>query len=92
MILKFISLSGLLTISFFSCYFLIWQTYEYKVAFSHADQLKIENGELSSQSNILIEDVEYFRNQLTLREVSQNNLGMRAPSKKEKILISRNEI
>ncbi len=92
MILKFISISTLSIISFLSCLFLIWQTYEHKIAFAEADQLKIENGELSSQSNILIEEVEYFRNQLTLREVAQNNLGMRAPFKKEKILIPVNEI
>jgi hypothetical protein len=37
----------------------IWQTYEYKIAFSLVDDLKINNNELSFQSNILIEEVQY---------------------------------
>ncbi len=65
----------------------IWQTYEYKIAFSLVDDLKIKNNELSFQSNILIEEVQYYRNQLTLRRVAQNNLGMRAPKLSEKVII-----
>lgn len=65
----------------------IWQTYEYKIAFSLVDDLKINNNELSFQSNILIEEVQYSRNQLTLRRVAQNNLGMRAPRLSEKVII-----
>ena len=65
----------------------IWQTYEYKIAFSLVDDLKINNNELSFQSNILIEEVQYSRNQLTLRRVAQNNLGMRAPKLSEKVTI-----
>ena len=65
----------------------IWQTYEYKIAFSLVDDLKINNNELSFQSNILIEEVQYSRNQLTLRRVAQNNLGMRAPKLSEKVII-----
>ena len=65
----------------------IWQTYEYKIAFSLVDDLKISNSELSFQSNTLIEEVQYSRNQLTLRRVAQNNLGMRAPRINEKIII-----
>jgi len=65
----------------------IWQTYEYKIAFSLVDDLKIINNELSFQSNILIEEVQYSRNQLTLRRVAQNNLGMRAPKLSEKVII-----
>ena len=66
----------------------IWQTYEYKIAFSLVDDLKINNNELSFQSNILIEEVQYSRNQLTLRRVAQNNLGMRAPKLSEKVIIN----
>ena len=65
----------------------IWQTYEYKIAFSLVDDLKISNNEISFQSNILIEEVQYSRNQLTLRRVAQNNLGMRGPKLSEKIII-----
>ena len=65
----------------------IWQTYEYKIAFSLVDDLKINNNELSFQSNIIIEEVQYSRNQLTLRRVAQNNLGMRAPKLSEKVTL-----
>jgi len=65
----------------------IWQTYEYKIAFSLVDDLKINNNELSFQSNVLIEEVQYSRNQLTLRRVAKNNLGMRAPKLSEKVII-----
>ena len=65
----------------------IWQTYEYKISFSLVDDLKINNNELFFQSNVLIEEVQYSRNQLTLRRVAQNNLGMRAPKLSEKVII-----
>ena len=75
------------TIAVSSSLIVIWQTYEHKVAFSLVDDLKINNNELSFQSNTLIEEVQYSRNQLTLRRVAQNNLGMRAPKLNEKIII-----
>jgi cell division protein FtsL len=80
----FVSLSILAVLGSFIA---IWQTYEYKIAFSLVDDLKIKNNELSFQSNILIEEVQYSRNQLTLRRVAQNNLGMRAPKLSEKVII-----
>jgi cell division protein FtsL len=80
----FINLS---VIALSSSLIVIWQTYEHKIAFSLVDDLKINNSELSFQSNILIEEVQYSRNQLTLRRVAQNNLGMRAPKLNEKIII-----
>ena len=75
------------TIAVSSSLIVIWQTYEHKVAFSLVDDLKINNNELSFQSNTLIEEVQYSRNQLTLRRVAQNNLGMRAPKLNEKTII-----
>ena len=57
----------------------IWQTYEYKIAFSLVDDLKINNNELSFQSNILIEEVQYSRNQLTLRRVKVEKLRTTEP-------------
>jgi cell division protein FtsL len=80
----FISLS---VIALSSSLMVIWQTYEHKIAFSLVDDLKVNNSELSFQSNILIEEVQYSRNQLTLRRVAQNNLGLRAPRMNEKIII-----
>jgi len=78
---------GLSVFAVSSSLIVIWQTYEYKIAFSLVDDLKINNNELSFQSNILIEEVQYSRNQLTLRRVAQNNLGMRAPKLSEKVTI-----
>ena len=86
-VIKTSLLVSLSIIAISSSLMVIWQTYEHKIAFSLVDDLKINNSELSFQSNILIEEVQYFRNQLTLRRVAQNNLGMRSPSLNEKIII-----
>ena len=87
MIIKTLSIFFLSTSVFFSCIYLVKQTYDYKNYFSVTDRLKVEIEELSFHSNVLIEEVQYFRNQLTLREIAQKNLGMRPPSKKEKFII-----
>ena len=86
-VIKTSLLVSLSIIAVSSSLMVIWQTYEHKIAFSLVDDLKINNSELSFQSNILIEEVQYSRNQLTLRRVAQNNLGMRSPSLNEKIII-----
>jgi hypothetical protein len=51
------------------------------------DDLKLKNGELAFQSSVLVEEVQYFRNQLTLRRIAQNKLGMRSPKQNEKIFV-----
>ena len=45
--------------------------------------------DLSFKSNLLLNEVEYFRNQLTIREVATGNLGMRSPKLKEQVVIHR---
>jgi len=87
MIIKMFFIFFLSSSAFFSCVYLVKQTYDYKNYFSITDRLKVELEELSFHSNVLIEEVQYFRNQLTLREIAQKNLGMRPPFKKEKFLI-----
>ena len=87
MIIKTLSIFFLSISAFFSCIYSVKQTYDYKNYFSITDRLKVEIEGLSFHSNVLIEEVQYFRNQLTLREIAQKNLGMRPPSKKEKFII-----
>lgn len=80
----FITLS---VIALSSSLIVILQTYEHKTAFSLVDDLKLKNGELAFQSSVLVEEVQYFRNQLTLRRIAQNKLGMRSPKQNEKIFV-----
>ena len=65
----------------------ILQTYEHKISFSLVYDLMLKNGELAFQSSVLVEEVQYFRNQLTLRRIAQNKLGMRSPKQNEKIFV-----
>ena len=80
----FITLS---VIALSSSLIVILHTYEHKIAFSLVDDLKLKNGELAFQSSVLVEEVQYFRNQLTLRRIAQNKLGMRSPKQNEKIFV-----
>ena len=43
---------------------------------------------LSFKFNLLLNEVEYFRNQLTIRKVATEKLGMRSPSLSDQILIT----
>ncbi|MFL2707169.1 MAG: cell division protein FtsL [Gammaproteobacteria bacterium] len=75
--------------SFFSCYQLVMQTYEHRSTFAHLEKLKLENEELSFQSNILIEEVKYFNNHISLRKYASENLGMVTPDLKDRVFIER---
>lgn len=75
-----LSLFGLLFLALFSSYQLILQTYEHRIAFAKLEKLKIQKQELSFQSNILIEEVKYINNQISLRKYASENLGMIMPS------------
>ena len=79
----------LFTISFTSSLALVLQTYEYRNSFSTLDKLKIEAEELYFKSSILIEEVEYFKNHISLREVALNSLGMKLPSDKERVVLTK---
>tara|TARA_B100002051_G_scaffold239974_1_gene243600 strand:+ start:801 stop:1007 length:207 start_codon:yes stop_codon:yes gene_type:complete len=55
------------------------QTYDYRSSFSSLESLKLEKEELSFQSNILLEEVKFSKNQISLRKFASENLGMILP-------------
>ena len=65
------------------------QTYEHRSTFADLEKLKLENEELSFQSNILIEEVKYFNNQISLRKYASENLGMVTPDLKDRVFLER---
>ena len=81
----------LFVISFASSLVLVLQTYEFRNSFSTLDQLKVEKDELYFKSSILIEEVEYYKNHISLREVALNSLGMRLPVNKERVIVTKGE-
>ena len=81
----------LFVISFISSLALVLQTYEYRNSFSTLDKLKMEKEELNFTSSILIEEVEYYKNHISLREVALNSLGMRLPVNKERVVVTKGE-
>ena len=86
-----LTLALLFAISFTSSLALVLQTYEYRNSFSMLDKLKIEKEELFFKSSILIEEVEYYKNHISLREVALNSLGMRLPTNKERVVVAKGE-
>ena len=85
------TLALLFAISFTSSLALVLQTYEYRNSFSALDKLKIEKEEMYFKSSILIEEVEYYKNHISLREVALNSLGMRIPANKERGVVTKGE-
>ena len=81
----------LFVISFTSSLVLVLQTYEFRNSFSTLDKLKMEKDELYFKSSILIEEVEYYKNHISLREVALNGLGMRLPVNKERVIVTKGE-
>ena len=86
---NYLTLALLFAISFTSSLALVLQTYEYRNSFSVLDKLKVEKEELYFQSSILIEEVEYYKNRISLREVALNSLGMRLPANKERVVVTK---
>ena len=86
-----LTLALLFAISFTSSLALVLQTYDYRNSFSRLEKLKMEKEELYFTSSILIEEVEYYKNHISLREVALNSLGMRLPSNTERVLIIKGE-
>ena len=76
---KLLSLSFLILILFASSLLLVLQTYEYRSSFSSLENLKLEKEELSFQANILLEEVKFSNNQISLRKFASENLGMVLP-------------
>ena len=85
------TLALLFAISFTSSLALVLQTYEYRNSFSALDKLKIEKEEMYFKSSILVEEVEYYKNHISLREVALNSLGMRIPANKERVVVTKGE-
>ena len=87
-----VALPFLIFFLFGSCFHLIAQIYDYRTTFSKLEDLNVKYEELSFRSNVLLSEVEYFRNQITIREVATNKLAMRSPTRKEQIHINFKEI
>lgn len=87
--LTFILISSLALLAFVSSYKLVLQIYDHRDTFSNLETLKLKKEELSFQSNILIEEVQYYKNQISLRKFASENLGMIIPDYQQRVYISR---
>ena len=72
-----------------SSIYLVAQVYDFRVTFSEKDKVNNKYESLSFKFNLLLNEVEYFRNQLTIRKVATEKLGMRSPSLSDQILITK---
>ena len=72
-----------------SSVYLVTQVYDFRVTFSEKDKVNNKYESLSFKFNLLLNEVEYFRNQLTIRKVATEKLGMRSPSFKDQILVTK---
>ena len=70
-----------------SSIYLVTQVYDFRVTFSEKDKVNNKYESLSFKFNLLLNEVEYFRNQLTIRKVATEKLGMRSPSLNGQILV-----
>ena len=86
---KLISISLLVSISFLSTYKHVLQTYEHRTLFAELEKLRLEKEELSFQSNILIEEVKYYKNHISLRKYASEKLGMVIPRDKDRVYLTR---
>ena len=87
--LTFILISFLALFAFVSSYKLVLQIYDHRDTFSNLETLKLKREELSFQSNILIEEVQYYKNQISLRKFASENLGMIIPDNQQRVYVSR---
>ena len=53
------------------------------------DKVNNEYESLSFEFNLLLNEVEYFRNQLTIRKVATEKLGMHSPDFNDLIIITK---
>ena len=86
---KSISIFLLISISFLSSYKLVLQTYEHRALFAELENLRLEKEELSFQSNILIEEVKYYKNQISIRKYDSKKLGIVIPKFKDRVYLTR---
>ena len=87
--LTFILISSLALVAFVGSYKLVLQIYDHRDTFSNLETLKLKKEELSFQSNILIEEVQYYKNQISLRKFASENLGMIIPDNQQRVYVSR---
>ena len=87
--LTFILISSLALFAFVSSYKLVLQIYDHRDTFSNLETLKLKKEEFSFQSNILIEEVQYYKNQISLRKFASENLGMIIPDNQQRVYVSR---
>ena len=87
--LTFTLISLLAFLAFISSYKLVLQIYDHRDTFSNLETLKLKKEELSFQSNILIEEVQYYKNQISLRKFASENLGMIIPDNQQRVYVSR---
>ena len=71
-----------------SSIYLVAQVYDFRVTFSEKNKVNNKYESLSFKFNLLLNEVEYFRNQLTIRKVATEKLGMLSPSLSDQILIT----
>ena len=72
-----------------SSIYLVAQVYDFRVTFSEKDKVNNKYESLSFKFNLLLNEVEYFRNQLTIRKVATEKLGMHSPRFDDLILITK---
>ena len=70
-----------------SSIYLVAQVYDFRVTFSEKDKVNNKYESLSFKFNLLLNEVEYFRNQLTIRKIATEKLGMHSPSLRDQILV-----
>ena len=66
---------------------LVTQVYDFRVTFSEKDKVNNKYESLSFKFNLLLNEVEYFRNQLTIRKVATEKLGMTSPTKEQQVFV-----
>ena len=72
-----------------SSVYLVTQVYDFRVTFSEKDKVNNKYESLSFKFNLLLNEVEYFRNQLTIRKVATEKLGMHSPKFNDLIIITK---
>ena len=72
-----------------SSVYLVTQVYDFRVTFSEKDKVNTEYESLSFEFNLLLNEVEYFRNQLTIRKIATEKLGMHSPDFNDLIIITK---
>jgi len=75
-----------------SSIYLVDQVYDFRVTFSEKDKVNNKLESLSFKLNLLLNEVEYFRNQLTIREVATEKLGMHSPRFNDQILVTKESL